>query len=209
MQNATLREESFYGTPSGRVCVSLLGERLRWFWPELANQSVLGLGSGGAMPYLHTLGDSTTLRIGACLGSGRVDMALQHGQTCVVDPAGLPFEEQKFDRIVLVHALHGRENPLTLLRSAARVLKDDGRLLMVVPVGWGGGHGCGAHPLRGMRRLRAPSCGRCWPGPCCGPSNGMRPCFCQPVRRAARSGGAGGWILRARCFVRAGESYSG
>lgn len=138
MQNAMLREESFYGTPSGRVCVSLLGERLRWFWPELANQSVLGLGSGGAMPYLHTLGDSSTLRIGACLGSVRAEMAFQPARCCVVDPASLPFEEQKFDRIVLVHALQGRENPVTLLRSAARVLKDDGRLLMVVPSRLGG-----------------------------------------------------------------------
>ncbi len=137
MQNAMSREESFYGTPSGKVCVSLLGERMRWFWPELKNQSVLGL--GGATPYLHTVGDGSTLRIGAYLGTTRrADMAFQHGQCCVVDPASLPFEEQRFDRILLVHALQGRENPVTLLRSAARALKDDGRLLMVVPSRLGG-----------------------------------------------------------------------
>ncbi|MCP1241975.1 methyltransferase domain-containing protein [Acetobacter lambici] len=136
MQNATSREESFYGTPSGKVYVSLLGERMRWFWPEMKNQSVLGL--GGAAPYLHTIGDSSTLRIGAYLGNTRVDTAFQPGQCCVVDPAELPFEPQKFDRILLVHALQGRDNPLTVLRSAARALKDDGRLLMVVPSRLGG-----------------------------------------------------------------------
>ncbi|MFT8418766.1 MAG: methyltransferase domain-containing protein [Acetobacter sp.] len=135
MQNATPREESFYGTPSGKVCVGLLGERMRWFWPELKNQSVLGL--GGAAPYLHMVGDGSTLRIGAYLGGTR-EMACQSGQCCVVDPASLPFEEQRFDRIMLVHALQGRENPVTVLRSAARALKDDGRLLMVVPSRLGG-----------------------------------------------------------------------
>ncbi|MFH7810992.1 MULTISPECIES: class I SAM-dependent methyltransferase [Acetobacter] len=136
MQNAMPCEECFYGTPPGRVCVSLLGERMRWFWPELKNQSVLGL--GGAVPYLHALGDASTLRIGASFGAMRGEMVLQPGPCCVVDPASLPFEPQRFDRIVLVHALQGRENPLTVLRSAARALKDDGRLLMVVPSRLGG-----------------------------------------------------------------------
>ena len=136
MQNAMPREESFYGTPSGKVCVSLLGERMRWFWPELKNQTVLGL--GGALPYLPTIGDSSTLRTGACFGPMRADTLLQPAPHCVVDPAALPFESQTFDRIVLVHALHERENPLTVLRSAVRALKDDGRLLMVVPSRLGG-----------------------------------------------------------------------
>ncbi|MDE7546543.1 methyltransferase domain-containing protein [Acetobacter fabarum] len=130
------REECFYGTPPGSVCVSLLGERMRWFWPELKNQSVLGL--GGATPYLHVLGDASTLRIGANFGAMRSNVVLQRGSCCVVDPASLPFEPQRFDRILLVHALQGRESPLTVLRSAARALKDDGRLLMVVPSRLGG-----------------------------------------------------------------------
>lgn len=136
MQNATAREESFYGTPPGKVCVGLLGERMRWFWPDLKNQSVLGL--GGAAPYLHMVGDSSTLRIGAYLGTTRADMACQTAQSCVVDPENLPFEDQRFDRIVLVHTLQGRENPVTVLRSAARALRDDGRLLMIVPSRLGG-----------------------------------------------------------------------
>ncbi|MGG6428813.1 class I SAM-dependent methyltransferase [Acetobacter ghanensis] len=136
MQDAMSREESFYRTPSGKVCVGLLGERMRWFWPELKNLAVLGL--GGATPYLHAIGDETTLRIGACFARSQADTSFLPGRCCVADPASLPFEPQKFDRIVLVHTLQGRENPVSLLRAAARVLKDDGRLLMVVPSRLGG-----------------------------------------------------------------------
>lgn len=136
MQDATSREESFYRTPSGKVCVGLLGERMRWFWPELRHQLVLGL--GGAAPYLSAIGDETTVRIGAHFGAAQADMPFQSGQCCVVDPANLPFEEQKFDRVLLVHALQGRDNPVPLLRAAARVLRDDGRMLMVVPSRLGG-----------------------------------------------------------------------
>jgi SAM-dependent methyltransferase len=45
----------------------------------------------------------------------------------------LPFGDLTFDRIVLVHGLEMAENSRRLLRETWRVLKDDGRLLIVVP----------------------------------------------------------------------------
>ncbi|MFT8931126.1 MAG: methyltransferase domain-containing protein [Acetobacter syzygii] len=136
MQEAMVREESFYRTPAGKVCVDLLGERMRWFWPDLKNQSVLGL--GGAAPYLTRIGDHTTVRIGACFAGNPAEALGLSGQCCVVDPDNLPFEGQQFDRIVLAHGLQTRTNPVQILRAAARVLRDDGRLLMVVPSRLGG-----------------------------------------------------------------------
>jgi SAM-dependent methyltransferase len=45
----------------------------------------------------------------------------------------LPFPDLCFDRILLVHGLEMAENARRLLREIWRVLKDDGRLLVVAP----------------------------------------------------------------------------
>ena len=45
----------------------------------------------------------------------------------------LPFPDLCFDRILLVHGLEMAENARRLLRETWRVLKDDGRLLVVAP----------------------------------------------------------------------------
>jgi SAM-dependent methyltransferase len=45
----------------------------------------------------------------------------------------LPFPDLSFDRILLVHGLEAAENAGRLLRECWRVLRDDGRLLVVAP----------------------------------------------------------------------------
>ncbi len=45
----------------------------------------------------------------------------------------LPFNDLTFDRILLVHGLEMAENARRLMREVWRVLKDDGRLLIVAP----------------------------------------------------------------------------
>ena len=53
--------------------------------------------------------------------------------SCTSEEDCLPFADLTFDRILLVHGLEMAENARRLLREAWRVLKDDGRLLVVVP----------------------------------------------------------------------------
>ena len=45
----------------------------------------------------------------------------------------MPFPDLYFDRILLIHGLEITENARRLLREVWRVLKDDGRLLVVAP----------------------------------------------------------------------------
>ncbi|WP_199897883.1 hypothetical protein [Acetobacter papayae] len=47
MQYVTQSPESFYGTPQGRVCATLVGERMRWLWPDLHGLHVAGMGWAG------------------------------------------------------------------------------------------------------------------------------------------------------------------
>src|SRR5690606_27591436 len=51
----------------------------------------------------------------------------------LAEDARLPLPDTCLDGIVLVHALETSDAPLGLLRECWRVLRDDGRLLVVVP----------------------------------------------------------------------------
>lgn len=134
MQDFTPACENFYTTPKGQVCTTLVAERMRWLWPDLRGQAVLGVGM--AAPYLAMLGDPQTNKMAVCpkslllAGAGQ---ALSGVVTCQSNPCDLPFQDAVFDRVVLVHALRGAENFVPQLREAARVLQDDGRLMLLVP----------------------------------------------------------------------------
>ena len=53
--------------------------------------------------------------------------------SCTAEEDALPFPDLLFDRVLLVHGLEAAENARRLLREVWRVLKDDGRLLVVAP----------------------------------------------------------------------------
>jgi SAM-dependent methyltransferase len=52
---------------------------------------------------------------------------------CTAEEDALPFPDLMFDRIMLVHGLEQADNARRALREAWRLLKDDGRLIVVVP----------------------------------------------------------------------------
>jgi SAM-dependent methyltransferase len=123
----------FYGTARGAVAARLLRERLALLWPELAGQSVLGIGF--AAPYLRPWREQA----GRCIaltpaqaGVARWPLGARN-LSCTAEEDALPFADLTFDRILLVHGLETAENARRLLREIWRVLKDDGRLLVVAP----------------------------------------------------------------------------
>ncbi len=128
-----LTAASFYATAQGAVTLRLVRERLAELWPDLAGQSILGLGHAG--PYLRLWRDNAALCIAAtpspalpCLWPGDGP-----GRACWVEENSLPFAGQCLDRVLLVHSLENAENARRMLREVWRVLKDDGRLLVVAP----------------------------------------------------------------------------
>jgi len=125
--------ERFYATPAGAVTARLLRDRLRTVWPALPGQAVLGLGY--ASPYLR-LWRAEAARC-VCLVPDHLPRwrwpRSAASATAVGLEAALPFPDLLFDRVLLVHALEHAENARRVLREAWRVLRDDGRLLVVVP----------------------------------------------------------------------------
>lgn len=127
-----LRE--FYATPAGLVAARLLRDRLHALWPDLSGQSVLGLGH--AAPYLRLWRERAARTVAltpAQLGPPLRWPPSGASATLAAEEEALPFPDLLFDRVLLVHGLEGAENTRRLLREVWRVLKDDGRLLIVAP----------------------------------------------------------------------------
>ncbi len=123
----------FYTTRQGIVAARLLRERMIALWPSLTGQSVLGLGY--ATPYLRLWREESARCV--ALMPAQIGAAAwppdRPGQACTAEEDALPFPDLCFDRIVLVHGLEAAEHARRMLREVWRVLKDDGRLLVVTP----------------------------------------------------------------------------
>jgi SAM-dependent methyltransferase len=123
----------FYATARGAVAARLVRERLALLWPDLTGLSVLGIGY--TIPYLRPWRENAARCIAATpaqVGATRWP-AGQPNLSCTMEEDALPFPDLSFDRIVLVHGLEAAENTRRMLREVWRVLKDDGRLLIVAP----------------------------------------------------------------------------
>ena len=123
----------FYATRRGAVAARLLRERLALLWPGLRGENVLGLGY--AAPYLRLWREEAARVVAltpAQMGAARWP-AGSAGLSCTAEEDALPFPDLLFDRVLLVHGLEAAENARRLLREVWRVLKDDGRLLVVAP----------------------------------------------------------------------------
>ncbi|HTR17428.1 MAG TPA: class I SAM-dependent methyltransferase [Acetobacteraceae bacterium] len=123
----------FYQTARGAVAARLVRERLATLWPDLGSQSVLGLGY--AAPYLRLWREKAVRCIAvtpAQVGAARWPAGAPN-LSCTVEEDSLPFPDLCFDRILLVHGLEVADNARRMLREVWRVLKDDGRLVVVAP----------------------------------------------------------------------------
>ena len=117
---------AFYRTRQGRLVASLLRRRLQAIWPELSGLDLLGLGY--TTPYLPCWRDGLRFCVDAAPGA-----AGAAGTSCLVQDDALPFPDGAFDRVLMVHAIENAASITRTLRTVWRTLRDDGRLLIVVP----------------------------------------------------------------------------
>jgi SAM-dependent methyltransferase len=123
----------FYATAQGAVTLRLVRERLAIMWPNLSGLSVLGIGY--AAPYLQSWLGEASRCIAAVPAPGCPPRWPGDGssQSCTVDEEALPLADLSVDRILLVHGLENADNARRMVREVWRVLKDDGRLIVVAP----------------------------------------------------------------------------
>jgi SAM-dependent methyltransferase len=135
MSTDPLAIAEFYATSRGAVAALLLRQRLAELWTaeSVIGQSVLGLGY--ATPYLRVWRESAARCVNltpAQIGPARWPAGAPN-LSCAGEEDALPFSDLSFDRILLVHGLEAADQARRLLRELWRVLKDDGRLLVVAP----------------------------------------------------------------------------
>lgn len=123
----------FYATPLGQIARRILARRIRLHWANASGETVAALGFG--TPYLGPY------RIEA----GNVSALMPAGQGALIWPAAapvlatlveegsLPLRDNSVDRLLVVHCLEVAEQVTPLLRELWRVMKPEGRLLVIVP----------------------------------------------------------------------------
>jgi len=123
----------FYDSQHGRVASRLVSERLARLWPSLSGLSLIGIGYPGPylLPYLAQARHCVAV-MPARIGADQWP-AGQRCLSCTAEEDSLPFADLSLDRVLLVHGLEVADNARRLLREAWRVLKDDGRLIVIAP----------------------------------------------------------------------------
>jgi SAM-dependent methyltransferase len=133
MQLDVVDLKDFYARPLGRVVRRLLGRRIRDCWGDVKGCTLFGLGF--TLPYLAPF-RAEAERLGALMPAelGAIPWPERGPSLSVLaDETELPIPDESADRILLVHMLEWSEKSRELLRELWRVLKPQGRLLLIVP----------------------------------------------------------------------------
>lgn len=124
---------AFYADPLGEVARRQIRRRIREFWPDLHGRSLLGLGY--PLPFLGPFAAECERAVVCMPAQQGVMRWPADGPNLVAlgEETRLPLDDSSMDRILMVHSLEYSEQQAELLQDVWRVLKGDGRLLLVVP----------------------------------------------------------------------------
>jgi SAM-dependent methyltransferase len=122
----------YYEAPLGLLTRRIIARHVRAIWPETPGACILGYGF--AVPYLRQFqGEAERVLAAMPAQQGVVAWPAESTLSLLVEEDALPFPDAFFDRILVVHGLEGADAARPLLRQLWRVLKPEGRLLLVAP----------------------------------------------------------------------------
>ena len=131
--------QSYYQAPLGRYCAHFLKKKIFRLWPAIKGEDVLGVGF--PLPYLrYYLGQAHRVVVAMPASQGAMPwgdfgggVSQKKNLVALTLNDALPFPDQSFHKILLMHHLEFCENPCTVLRECWRILKPEGELLICVP----------------------------------------------------------------------------
>ncbi len=131
MRQSVQKLEQFYASRLGGTVQAMVSRRLHALWPDLQDGDILGYGY--AVPYLHGYQDSARSIIYAMPeGQGVARQVSKCGNTSVLTPDHyLPFAPGVFDKVLVVHGLEEAPRLLALLAELWRVMKPEGRIVII------------------------------------------------------------------------------
>jgi SAM-dependent methyltransferase len=123
----------FYASRRGRVARRMVRAGARDLWPDVRGQSIVGIGY--ATPLLGAFraeADRTVALMPS--GQGVLRWPMEGPPLAALTKEDqLPLEDVSVDRVILAHACENAENLRPMMREVWRVLKEGGRLMVVVP----------------------------------------------------------------------------
>ena len=124
----------FYASGAGRLVRRLVSDHLSELWTDTKGFRVAGYGY--AVPYLRPFAVESE-RCFALMpaGQGAHTWAAEGNlnQVCLTTEHDFPLETESVDRLLIVHGLEHAESAEGLLQEAWRVLRSNGRMILVVP----------------------------------------------------------------------------
>jgi len=131
MRQDTVTIDRFYRTGLGLAAARLLARRITDLWGDGERLSVLGIGF--PPPILDAFAGRARRCVSAIPGAGghlRWDPTGRGNATVMAPHDRLPFADDVFDRVILLHGLEEAESPRTLRREIWRVMAPEARLVV-------------------------------------------------------------------------------
>jgi SAM-dependent methyltransferase len=124
---------TFYNSPLGLAVQGILNRRIASFWPDIAGMRVMGCGY--AVPYLEAFSGRAERVFAMMPARFGADTWPKEAKNLVYlsEGSALPVENASVDRVLLVHYLEHSEHLPANLHEIWRVLKPNGRILVIVP----------------------------------------------------------------------------
>jgi hypothetical protein len=125
--------DEFYRSPLGHVARRTIRRQLRVMWPDVRGMVVVGLGY--ATPYLTPFrSEADRVLAMAPAEQGVIPWpAGGPGRVALAQESELPLPDLCVDRLLMVHAVESSEQLRAMMREAWRVLKGNGKMLIVAP----------------------------------------------------------------------------
>ncbi len=128
---------AFYTSKIGRVVRRVLQERIQQIWPDVKGLRVVG--SGYATPYLRIFKKDSE-RVFSIMPAAQGAHPWPYNSSpeeknlvCLAEESELPIETNSVDRVIMIHDLEFSEFIRPNLEEIWRILKSNGRLLVIVP----------------------------------------------------------------------------
>jgi SAM-dependent methyltransferase len=124
----------FYDSQIGELARDVLQKHISKIWPDVRGYRVMGCGY--TLPYLESFLKQNPERIIAMMPKGqgaRYWPTEGKNVSFFCEEDGFPLESASVDRVILVHHLEGCRDIRSSVKEIWRVLKANGRLLVIVP----------------------------------------------------------------------------
>jgi SAM-dependent methyltransferase len=131
LRQGVVRLEQFYASKRGRATKTMVARRLHALWPHLEGLDVLSYGYG--LHYLEEYEKGAHSVIYAMPGGqGAACHLSRRGNSSVLVPEDvMPFPPVSFDRVLIAHGFEESPDLQTLLSELWRVMKPEGRIVIM------------------------------------------------------------------------------